>query len=410
MIARASAPAGAPRAISERAVLFALAGVQFCHLLDFVIMMPLGPQFMRVFAVGSAGFGALVSSYAVSAGVAGLIGSFFLDRFDRKRALLGLLAGFSLATLACGLAPGYGALLAARILTGAFGGVLGAQILAAVGDLFPPERRGMATGVVFSSFAVASVAGVPIGLYFASHFGWRWPFIAIAVMGLVLFLFSARALPPMHAVRHETPRRFWAGPATVLGYGNAWIAFAFLLFVVMGSFSVIPYIAPYLVANVGLREDQLPFIYLAGGGATFFTSRIIGHLADRFGKRRVFLVLATIATVPVLAVTNLPHLPLAYVLGVTTVFFVFVSGRFVPAMAMITGSVPAASRGSFMALVSAVQQFSVGIASLVGGLIVQEAADGRLSRYPLVGVLGVASTAVSLFLATRMRSAEVGSL
>lgn len=387
-------------------MLFVLASIHFCHLLDFVIMMPLGPQFMRVFAIGSAEFGALVSAYAISAGVAGLAASFFLDRVGRKRALSFLLVGFAVGTFACGLAPDYYTLLLARIATGAFGGILGAQIMAAIGDLFPPERRGTATGIVLSAFSVASVAGVPIGLYFAAHYGWRWPFLAIAVLGLGLFALAAKVLPPMHATPRTGPVAFWHEPARVLSRPNAWIAFALLLFIVLTSFSVIPYIAPYLVSNVGLSETQLPLVYLAGGGATFFTSRLVGRASDHYGKRRVFLVMAFLALLPILALTHLPPVALPLVILVTTAFFILVSGRVVPAWAMVTGSVPAENRGSFMSLVSAVQQFSIGLASLIGGLIVTENQGGRLGNYPLVGYLAICTTLIALGLALRLRPAE----
>src|SRR4051812_30454617 len=106
--------------------------------------MPLGPQYIRVFSISPAQFGLIVSSYAISAGIAGISAGLFLDRFDRKKALLLLYSGFTVGTLFCGLARTYPLLVAARALAGAFGGVTGALILAIVGDVIPEYRRGAA--------------------------------------------------------------------------------------------------------------------------------------------------------------------------------------------------------------------------------------------------------------------------
>jgi len=89
-----------PRA--ERFFLLTLAGVQFSHILDFMIMMPLGPSLMAAFGIGTHEFGLLVASYSFSAAVSGVLAATFVDLFERKRLLLIGFALFALATLACG--------------------------------------------------------------------------------------------------------------------------------------------------------------------------------------------------------------------------------------------------------------------------------------------------------------------
>ena len=131
----------------EFATLVMLGAVQFTHVLDFMIMMPLGAQLMRVFEISPAQFSHLVAAYGLSAAVSGFAGGFFLDRFDRKRSLLVLYAAFALATVACGLAPNHHALLLARIAAGAFGGLAGSMVGAMIGDIVPPGRRGRASKI-----------------------------------------------------------------------------------------------------------------------------------------------------------------------------------------------------------------------------------------------------------------------
>src|SRR5690606_3105674 len=152
--------------------LMTLAAVQFTHIMDFMIMMPLGAQLMRYFTITPGEFSWLVASYGLAAAVSGCLGGFVLDRFDGKQALLTLYTGFGVATLACALAPTFWALLVARLAAGACGGVAGSLITAMVGDVIPPERRGAAMGTVMAAFPLASVLGVPAGLLLANWFEW----------------------------------------------------------------------------------------------------------------------------------------------------------------------------------------------------------------------------------------------
>ena len=259
---------------------------------------------------------------------------------------------------------------------------------------------------MLSAFPVASVAGVPLGLIIAGEFGWRWPFLGIALLSVAFLAVAWRALPAMPAHEDASAEAFWRAPQRILQRPNSYVAFLFLLFIVLTSFSLIPYIAPYLVSNVGLLEEQLPIVYLLGGAAAFFSSRLFGRMSDRYGKRRMFLILAVAALVPILGLTHMPPLPLHGILLVTTSLFVLMPGRVVPAWAMITGSVPTSMRGSFMSLISAVQQFSAGLAAYIGGKIIRETVDGRLLNYPLVGYLAVGTTLVAFFLALRLRTVE----
>jgi predicted MFS family arabinose efflux permease len=205
----------------ERALLVTLAGIQFAHILDFMIMMPLGPILMREFGVGTREFGLLVSSYTFSAACTGLLAATFVDRFERKRLLLAMFALFAVATLACGLAQGYWTLLIARGTAGAFGGVLGSMVQTMVGDLIPFERRGRASGTVMSAFSLSTVAGVPLSLYLANQFGWRFAVrLHRGVMACgVLLAPGWRLLPALRGHLRDGRRRRDRARASAGGHG-----------------------------------------------------------------------------------------------------------------------------------------------------------------------------------------------
>jgi predicted MFS family arabinose efflux permease len=385
-------------------LLLVLAALQFTHVVDFMIMMPLGPQFMRLFGIDPRQFGLLVSAYTFAAAVSGFVAAFRIDRMDRKRALLALYGGFVVATALCGLAPGYATLLAARVVAGAFGGVLGGLVMAIVADLVPYERRASATAIVASAFSLASVAGIPAALWLAARFSWRAPFLVLAAASVGVGLVVMRVLPAMRAHLTPGPRpRAWPQLQAIFGVANHRRAFALMITLMFAGFTVIPFIAPYNVANVGVTEADLAVIYFFGGIATLVTSQIIGHLADRHGKLRVFTIVALVSIAPLLITTHLPPLPLPQVVAAAVFFFVFVPGRFGPAMALISGSALPRLRGSFMTFNAAIQQLGAGLASLVAGLVVGRAADGTLTRYGIVGWIAVGFTLAAIALARRIR-------
>lgn len=380
--------------------------MHFTNLMDFVIMMPLGPQLMRAFSIGPYEFGILVSSYTFAASLTGLLGIVLLDRFDRKKSLLFIYSGFLLGTLLCALAPTVIMLGVGRVVAGMFGGMMSAVILSMIGDAVPPERRGRAMGVIMASFSAATIAGVPAGLYLAGKFNWKAPFFLLSGMGIFLLALGFFALPSFRAHLDQdfghAGRRF----VSIILKPDHIRAYAMILFLIISGFSVVPYIAPYLVSNTGFPEKSLALMYFIGGACTILSSRMIGKAADKYGKYPVFRWITLLATIPILAITNLPSAHIVVVLGVTTLFMIFVSGRFVPGMALITTAAEARDRGAYMSMITSVQNLGSGLASFVSGIILTKQASGRLLHYDWIGVISTAAAMIAILLAERIRPAQ----
>ncbi len=397
-----SAPAASR---SERTILLTLAAVQFTHILDYMIMMPLGAGLMRVFDLSPAQFSQLVAAYGGSAAVAGLLGGFFLDRIDRKRALFWLYVGFAVATLGCAVAPSHHALLAARIAAGVFGGLAGSVVVAMVADVVPPERRGRGMAFVMSAFPLASVAGVPLGIALANRFEWHAPFYLLAGLAAPILFGIARFLPR----RPPAPDAHLVSPISqmrgLLAEPIHWRAFAVTAALVSAGGFMIPFMAPSLVANAGVTDGTLPWVYFFGGVATFCSTPLIGHLTDRHDKLHVLAALTGPAILATLLVTHLGPSPLWLVLLITSLFFVGMSGRFGPASTLVANSVAPRFRGGFMSLNSAVQQGASALANLVGGTLITRDAAGHLVGYGRVGWLAVGAFLLTLVLAHRLRAA-----
>lgn len=392
----------------ERMMLLTLAAVQFTHIMDFMIMMPLGPQLMRLFEINPQQFGFLVSTYSITAGIAGLISSLFIDRFDRRHSLTVAYIGFTLGTFACAVSPTYTILLVARSLTGMFGGLIGAQILAIIGDAIPHQRRASAMGIVMSAFSIASVFGVPFGLFLANKFSWHAPFFFLGGASALITLFIFIFIPPMsgHVMKKEERGGFGEGFVNAFTNPNQRLALFFMMLLMLGQFTIVPYISPYMVGNVGFTEDQLTYIYLIGGGLTIFTSPLIGKWADKAGKLKVFITFACVVLVPIFFITHLPPVMIPVALVVTSLFFVCAGGRMIPAQAMITSTVQPRFRGSFMSISSSVQQMTAGVAAFLAGTIVKEDTAGHLVNYNYVGYFAIAVTVTTIFVARLLKNVE----
>ncbi len=382
-------------------LLLTLAGIQFTHILDFIIMMPLGPQFTQLFGITDAQFGVLVSAYTLAAGASGLAASAYVDRFDRKRLLLVLYVLFALATLACALAPGYNSLMAARVAAGIFGGVLSALSQTIVGDVIPFERRGRAMSVVMTSFSVASVLGVPAGLFLAANLGWHAPFYAIAALSAVLAAVAAFTMPALRGHLHASKQSSALQRITnVLADANHLKAFGFSALMMLAAFAVVPYLAINMQFGVGLKPEHIPYIYLCGGIGSLFGARGFGQLTDRWGKVPSFRMLALVLVPVMFLNTLLPFgTPLWAALVASTIFMVCGSGRMIPAMAIVTSAAKPELRGTFMSLNSAVQSAGMGVGAFVGGHLLSRDASGQLQNYWMAAVFGSAASLAGVWLA-----------
>ncbi len=393
----------------ERILLLLMAAINFTHILDFMIMMPLGNFLMPYFKINTQQFSFVVASYSLSAFVSGLIAAFFVDRFDRKKILLFGYTGFIIGTICCGIAPTWELLLAARILAGLFGGLIGAQVLSIVADTFSYERRGQAMGILLSAFSLASIVGIPFGLILAGHISWHAPFILIGVLGIIIIPLVAKYLPSMAAHLNEDKAHVKPFQLIKNIFSNRQQLIALLLSgsLMLGHFLIIPFLNPFMELNVGFNETQRNLVYMVGGIASFASAPFIGKLADKYGKHKVFYIFAGLSLITIFLITNMPAIKYYYVLMVTGIWFAFSTGRTIPAQAIISNVVHPEQRGSFMSFNSSFQQMFTGLASLIAGYIVYQGSDNKIHNYAWVGYLSIAIVIVSILIAKAIHTHPV---
>ncbi len=395
----------------ERALLWLLALTQFTIIMDFMIMMPLGPQIMSAFVIGPPAFATAVSAYAWCAGLSGLFAATYIDRFDRKKLLLVVFVLFALSNLACALAGSFLMLQAARAFAGLTAGVLGSIVMAVVSDVIPQSRRGAATGIVMTSFSLAAVFGVPMGILLGARFGWESPFYLLAALSALICIAGLRVVPTLVGHLHkQAPPLLRVLPNLLALLLHPPFVRAFLLtgMVAGASMVVIPFMAPVLVANHGVLPAQLSWVYMAGGVATFFTARIIGRSSDRFGAVRVFRAIAVFSIVPLMFVTHLPALSLLAIIMLFPLLMIAMSGRFIPLQALVSTVPKPAERGAFLSVNSAVQSLGTGLGAWLGGMLLSSGRSGEILGYGANGWVAAAITVVAVIWIGQVRRPASG--
>jgi predicted MFS family arabinose efflux permease len=379
----------------QKVVVAIVTFLQFTIILDFMILSPLGALLLRDLHIPTSKFGLVVSAYAFSAAISGILAAGFADRFDRKKLLLFFYAGFVAGTLLCGVATSYRFLLVARVVTGLFGGVIGSIVMAIIADLFPMNMRGRVMGFVQTAFGASQVLGLPLGMVLATRWSWHAPFLMIVAMSLIAGVFIVLKLRPidehlklqrdgnalLHLFRTVSERRYL-------------IAFATTTLLASGGFMLMPFGSAFTVNNIGITVDRLWIIYLATGILTLLAGPLLGRLSDRIGKYRLFVLGSSVTMIMVLVYTHLGHTPLPWVIAVNALLFVGVTSRMISASALMSAVPAPASRGAFMAVNASLQQFAGGVAAAVAGLIVVQTPGGALERYDVLGYVVIGAMLV----------------
>ncbi len=389
----------------EVALLLVLAFVQFTGIVDFMILMPLKPLLTEIWGITPKQFGIAVFAYGFGAFISSMYFVNKVDMYDRKKMLMVIYAGFTLGTFFCGMAGNYTTLLIARFVTGLFGGVSGSVIQSIVGDAIPAQRRGQAMGILMMGFALASIAGVPGGLYLASHFSWYTPFMVLG--GLCILVFFGIILTVPNFTSHlvtATKHSFIGLIKEVLSNANRRSALLLTFITMPSHFLIIPFLTDYFTKNLGFDyKTTVPLIYIVGGTLSAFSSPMIGKLSDKIGRFKVLLALSVLSVIPLVGIPNLSTQNTLILLSFTASFFIFSGSRMIVVMAHVTSTVEPKIRGAFLIINSSIQQFGTSLASLAGGFIVVQSETGTLSNYPYLGYMSVVFSALLLFAFTRVK-------
>lgn len=388
----------------DKFVIFLLSITQFTVILDFMVMAPLGDLLLKNLSINTQDFGIVVSAYAFSAGISGFLTAGFADKFDRKKLLLVFYFGFIIGTLFCGLANSYHALVIARIITGLFGGVIASISMAIVTDLFTLQQRGRVLGFTQMGYGASSVLGIPIGLYIANMWNWEAPFFMIVILSVLIAIMIIIGLKPINAhLKLQNKTNIFKHLWTTLKNKEYRIGFMATMFLTVGGFMMMPYGTIFAVNNLGVSEEQLPFLFMVSGATSLSIMPFVGKLSDRMSKYKLFTIGSIWLMLVSITYTNQSMLPLWVVMIFNVCMMIGITSRMIPSSALSSAVPEIKDRGAYMSINSSIQQISGGIAALIAGSIVyQESEASPLINYNLVGYVVVGISCVSLLLMSQV--------
>ncbi|TRX41450.1 MFS transporter [Flavobacterium restrictum] len=388
----------------QKFAVFILAVTQFTVILDFMVMSPLGDILMKTLDLKPSSFGLVVSAYAFSAGISGLLTAGFADKFDRKKLLLFFYIGFISGTILCGIVTSYPLLLIARIVTGLFGGVIGSISMAIVADLFTIHQRGRVMGFVQMGFGASQILGIPIGLYLANAWGWHAPFLWVAAMAGIVAVAIALKLKPITAhLAIQQEKSAFTHLMHTIAKKEYRIGFTATALLSIGGFMMMPFGSAFAINNLHITQQQLPIIFMIAGLSSLIVMPLIGKLSDTIDKFKIFAFASIWAMVMIGIYTNLGETPLWLVAILNVLMMMGIMSRMVPSTALVTAIPVAEDRGAFMSINSSLQQIAGGIAAAFAGtIVVQKNKWSPLEHYDTLGIIIIFISLLSIFLLYRV--------
>jgi predicted MFS family arabinose efflux permease len=388
----------------QKFAVFILAITQFTVILDFMVMSPLGDILMKTMNLKPSSFGIVVSAYAFSAGISGILTAGFADKFDRKKLLLFFYIGFIAGTIFCGIATNFPLLVAARVVTGLFGGVIGSISMAIVVDLFSLQQRGRVMGYIQMGFGASQILGIPVGLYLANAWGWHAPFLWVAGMAGIIALIIALKLKPitqhLSIKMDQSPFQHLLHTITKKEYR---VGFAATSLLSVGGFMMMPFGSAFAINNLQITENQLPMLFMIAGIATLVVMPLIGKWSDRIDKFKIFTIGSIWAMIMIVVYTNLGKTPFAVASILNVLMMIGIMGRMVPSRALVTTIPEAKDRGAFMSINSSLQQMAGGVAAAFAGMIVvQKDIYSPLENYNTLGYIIIVISVLSIYLLHRV--------
>jgi predicted MFS family arabinose efflux permease len=390
---------------NEYQIVFLIAFIGFLASTDSMLLMPLSNVIMEKYKVSAQVSTWVISVYSIFAGISGFLSASIMDRFDRKRLLIGTFIGFATGTMLCGFANSFGLFVLYRGITGVFGGIVGGVGVAIVSDLIPFKRRATAMSIISLSFAVSAIVGVPIGLKLAKDFNLLLPFRILAGISFFTLVPIYLWLPNINkhlSNKIESKNPFKTIKETIKDLNQVW-ALLLSILIVFSHFVVLQFIVPYMENNVGFDASLIPWMYAIGGICAIATAPFIGKISDQKGNFNSFVVLMILSFVPIVLSTHISVVSMPLALFICVTFFILAAGRMIPAYTIMSAATTPEKRGGFMSMRSACMEIGTALASIVSGFVVKIGKDGLVHNFNYVGYISVVVGLICIFIAYQIK-------
>jgi len=343
----------------------------FLGVADNQVIAALLPPLVDSLKITVASAGLLVMVYSLAAAVAAFISGALSDHYGRRRFLVTGVLVFSLASWLSSRSDTFAEILLARSLTGLAAGTISTCSIAFAGDWFAYAVRGRAVGLISSAYFAAPIIGVPLATQIADRYGWRRAFFFVAMAALVVAVASLTLPDEPHNPQVSTERLRATGRAfqSFLSRRDAMAALIIAFLVSGGLVGFITYVGQWLSTQFDLPTRTIGWVFMFGGLVAVASAPLGGTLSDRLGKRAVSIASNILLALSILAIPFLSWGAwLLVVFAGTSLGAAFRQG---PLTALMTEMVPAAQRGSFIALRNIASQLGIGSVAVVGGFLFQ---------------------------------------
>lgn len=374
----------------ETRIVWIAALVQLVNLVDFMMVMPLGPDISKDLPIVNADIGIICGCYTLAVGFSGIVCAKFLDAFDRKKVAIVAVFGLSFSTLAVTFCWNLPTMIAGRILAGFFGGPAAAIAFSMVCDVVPVERRGKAMAVVMGMFSVASIAAIPFALELAQRGTWKTPFYGISLLGFFVLYLIVQFTPSMK--QHLTGNHQSPSLVTLIFHKKYLLAFFMMGTAMVSSYAIIPNISAYFQLNLGFPRSSLSLLYFVGGIFSLILIQIGGRASDAIGPIPTN-ILGTLLLVLFLY-DGFMHPPISTLLIIFIMFMGMVCFRNISATTEASKLPEPHERAAFMSLLSSIQHLGNGVGALLASAILTTAPDGSLINMKWVGLLSIVTALV----------------
>ena len=332
---------------------------------SLMMVMPLGPDLVRELGMEASHIGYVSGGATLAAALSGFAAAPWLDRFDRKRALVTLLLLRFLLLLSCAWVSGPSQLIAIFVLSGLVAGPMGAILMATMLDLIPPSERGRQLAYVGMGFSLAAILIVPVALELSIRWNWTAPFFVLGGTGLLLGLLCQLFLPKPAAI--ERPK---ASVRALLTSRLCLVALGITSLQMFGHFLLVPHFATYFEFTLGFTREHLGLLYLLGGIASLAAMRIGGSWIDRGSAITVVLDSSGCLSLVTLLGFAAPVGISLYV--IFTLFMALSAVRTNSTMTIAAGVPHAHQPAAFMAFQGTVSNIAAGLGSLFSARYLSE--------------------------------------
>ena len=341
---------------------------------SLMMVMPLGPDLVRQLGMQASHVGYISGGATLASALSMALAAPWLDRLNRKRALISLLTLRFALLLACALTSSAEQLIVLFVLSGLVAGPMGALLMASMLDIIPPAERGRKLAYIGMGFSLAAIVVVPLALELALRWSWQSPFIVFGGLGLGLALLCHGLLRIPSAT--ERP----GGAVLPLLTSPLCLgALAISAVQIFGHFLLVPHFSNYFQFNLQFPREQIGLLFLFGGLASLAAMRLGGSWIDRGQALRVILLSSG-----GLALTTLLGFAMPIGLPIYLVFVLFMATSAVRtnSSTTIAAAIPAPhQRAAFMALQGTVSNVAAGLGSLFSAFYLSTGAHNQLQGF-----------------------------